>query len=151
MSTPTGSALPAATAPERGGEAAVLQQRRRDAARQGAQLVERRLGVHLRLAGELGRGIRVARCRAPLEGGEIQLQAHQALLRTVVDVALEAAQRGVLGLHGGAAGGGLGPHLGGEVVGRPAAEHAARDRVVQPAKPPSAHGSVIVKTMPAMR
>ena len=118
-------------------EAAVLQERRRDSCRERAQLVERRLRVDLGFAGELGRSIRVSCFRSPLEGGEVQLQAHQSLLGSVVDVALEPSQRGVLGLHRRAAGGGFGPHLGGEVVGRPAAQHAARDRVVQPRE--SAH------------
>ena len=90
---------------EAGREAAVLQDRRREPARERPQLVERLAGLVARLADECLRRLGVV-LEPALDGREVHLQAHEPLLRAVVDVPLEAAERRVLGLHGGAARGG---------------------------------------------
>ena len=89
-----------------------------------------------------GGGLGVSGFRAALERGEIHLQAHEPLLRAVVDVALEPAERDILGVHRGAARGGLGPHLLRERVGAPGAEHPLRHGVMHHASPFSTQGSV---------
>ena len=147
----TGSGAARRDGHERGGQSAVLQQGRRDTTREGAQLVQRGLGVDLRLAGELGRGIRVARCGAALESGEVELQSHETLLWSVVDVALQAPQSCALGLHGRAAGGGLGARLRGEVVTGQRPSRPARDGWWSRASPLIAQGRVMAKMTPATR
>ena len=85
---------------ERRGEAAVDQQRRGDAARERAQLVDGLAGLEQRgvdgLAGALG-----VLGQLPPRAAEVHGQPDQPLLRAVVDVALEPAQRRRLGRAGG--------------------------------------------------
>ena len=86
--------------------------------------------MHLRLPGEFGCGIDVARAGSPLEGGQVHLQPHEALLRAVVDVALQPTQPGALGLDGRAAGVRFGSRLRGQLVAAPAPEQPVRDHMV---------------------
>ena len=94
----TGSGARARIASSAGTEAAVGEDRGVDAARQLAQLVERARELGLGLLEQPGN-----RVGAPLERalGEPQLQGErdEALLRAVVQVALEAAALGVAGAH----------------------------------------------------
>lgn len=112
---------------DRRAEAAVDQQGRRDAARERAELLDGVPG--LLVGGVQGRagavGVAVHRLAGP---PEIHRQAHQPLLRPVVDVALEAPQGARLGLAGGVASTGGAEHLVLQ-VGAPAEEHQGRGGV----------------------
>ena len=79
---------------ERGGQAAVGEHRGRDAARQVAQLGDRRAGLLARLPQQLGQlGLVV---EAGLRAAEVHAQRDEPCLRTVVQVALDPAQLGGL-------------------------------------------------------
>ena len=77
-----------------GGEPAGDEHRRRDPARQIAQLGDRRARLAARLADEVGELGLVGQPR--LGAAELHAQGHQPRLRPVVEVALDAAQLGVL-------------------------------------------------------
>ena len=119
---------------EAGREPAVLQDRRRESAGQRAQLVERLAGLLARLADERLRRVGVL-LEPAFDRREVHLQSDEPLLRAVVDVALEASERGVLGLHGGAARRGELGDLDLQRLGAPGAEHAPGDHVVQEREP----------------
>ena len=88
---------------ERRDESPIEQDRRGESAGQGAQLVEGLLRLGERLAQQGASGVRIL-VQLPVGGGQIHLQSHQALLRSVVDVPLEPTQGGAFGRDGGAPG-----------------------------------------------
>jgi hypothetical protein len=83
---------------DRGGQAAVGQDRRGDAAGQRAQLVERLAGLGERFGDCRAGGVLVG-VHLVLGAPEVHRQPYQPLLRAVVDVALQPAQRGGLGRY----------------------------------------------------
>ena len=87
---------------ERGGEAAVDQQRRGDAARERAQLVDGLAGLEQRRVDGLGGAVGVVG-QLSASPAEVHGEPDQPLLRPVVDVALEPAQRDGLGRASGVA------------------------------------------------
>src|SRR5664279_6163440 len=107
---------------ERRREPAVLEQWRGDAARQGAELLESSLGLRLRLLGDGDRFFGLAGRDPALDGGQIHLQPYEALLRPVMQVALQPTHGAVLALERRHPSGRLLPYLGREIVRRPAAE-----------------------------
>ena len=115
-------------------ETAVLQDRRGEPARERAQFVERLAGLVAGFADQFASLLGIA-FELALDRREIHLQPHEPLLRAVVDVALEPAQRRVLGLHGGAARRRELGDLALERLGPPRAERAAGDHVVQQGEP----------------
>jgi hypothetical protein len=128
-----------------GGQAPVGEDRGRDAAGERAQLGEGLGGLGARL-GEQPRGGLGVVGQAALRGGQVHAQPHEALLRAVVDVALEAAQRRGLGGRGGLAAGGEVGHLRLErAPGRPGEQQRgeARVQVRAPAHGHLAHVSIV--------
>ncbi len=92
---------------QRGGEAALGEHARADAAREVAQLGERALGLLARLADQLHRALGIA-LEALLGHAEVERERDQPRLRAVVQVALDALQLGGRGVdHAGAGGGQL--------------------------------------------
>jgi hypothetical protein len=85
---------------ERLAQAAVDEDRRGDATRQGPQLVQRLLGLDDRVGERLPDSLRPA-VQVVLGAAQFHRQADQPLLGPVVDVAFEPAQRGRLGCHRG--------------------------------------------------
>ena len=82
---------------ERAGEPLVAEDRRVDAARQLAQLLERAVELNAHVGEQALRGLWVA-LDARLDAAEVERERHQPLLGAVVQVALEAAAFGVLDL-----------------------------------------------------
>jgi hypothetical protein len=85
---------------ERGPQAAVGEDRRGDAARQGPQLLERLLSLGNRVGEDLPDRLRPA-VEVVLGAPEVKREPDQPLLRPVVDVAFEPPQRGRFGGHRG--------------------------------------------------
>ena len=103
---------------ERRGQAAVGEDRRVDAAREVAQLLQRQAGLVARLARSAPPPRRRPLGRALLGHAQRQRERHEALLGAVVEVALDAAALGVGGLDDARARVPQVGHLGGQLPGR---------------------------------